>query len=155
MREGSRWITGNAARFAVSWFVALTLGVLVIPGEGRLPAPDSILGIVSLPLAVCVIVISAAVVAFVGLVFFAPVLGLWFAVYLMVVFGLGRALASDRSARLAAVVAAPLLWVPFVHSGDRLVDGLSLAVTCLYGFLVQLWPIRRPASPMPTRREAA
>lgn len=93
---------------------------------------------------------AAAFVAVVALVFFGPVLAIWLAVYLVVIFGVVRALPSDRAARLACVVAAPVLWVPFIHSGDHLVDDVSLAVTCLLGFLARPWPTN--GSPSPTAK---
>src|SRR5690348_15231870 len=87
---------------------------------------------------------ASAVAAFVAFVFFAPpVLALWLAIYLGATFGLPRLLPSDRTARLAGIVAAPLLWVPVVHSGDRLVNGVSLAVICLYGLLAKPSPTNR------------
>jgi hypothetical protein len=92
MRQGSQWIGGNAARFAALWFAALTLGALVIPGEGQwFPAPHSLPGLLTLPFALCVMVFLAAAAAFVALVAFTPVLVLWLAVYLAVIFGLTRA----------------------------------------------------------------
>ena len=145
MGQGSRWMVLNVARFSGLWFAALTIGVLAIPGGG-FPVPHSIVGIVSLPLAVLVTVFLAAVVAFVAFVFFSPVLALWLAVYLVVIFGLARALPSDRSARLAGILAAPLLWAPFVDSGDRLVNDVSLAVVCVYGLLAKPWPTNQSAS---------
>ena len=139
MGQGSRWIVSNVARFSALWLAALTVGALAIPGESRFPAPHTIAGILLFPLALFVTVFLAAVTAFVAFVFFSPVLALWLAVYLAAIFGLARALPSDRSARLAGILAAPLLWAPFVHSGDRLVDGVSLAVVCVYGLLAKPW----------------
>ena len=147
MGQGTRWIIFNVTRFAALWFAALIVGALAIPGEAsRFPAPHSIVGLLSFPLALCLTVFVAAVAAFVAFVFFAPVLALWLAVYLGVIFGLARLLPSDRSARLAGVVAAPLLWAPFVHAGDRLVDDVSLAVICLYGLLAKPWPTNQSTS---------
>ena len=140
MGQGSRWIVLNVARFSGLWLAALTIGALAIPGLSRFPVPHSIVGIVLLPLAVFVTVFLAAVAAFVAFVFFSPVLALWLVVYLVVIFGLARALPSDRSARLAGILAAPLLWAPFVDSGDRLVNDVSLAVVCVYGVLAKPWP---------------
>src|SRR3954447_16621968 len=100
MGQGSRWIVLNVARFSGLWFAALTIGALTIPGLSRFPVPHSIVGIVSFPLAVVVTVFLAAVAAFVAFVFLSPVLALWLVVYLVVIFGLARALPSDRSARL-------------------------------------------------------
>lgn len=141
MGQGTQWIISNVTRFAALWFAALIVGVLAIPGVGsRFPVPHSIIGFLSFPLVVVVTVLVAAVAAFVAFVFFAPVLALWLAVYLGVIFGLARLLPSDRVARLAGIVASPLLWVPFVHSGDRLVDDVSLAVICLYGLVAKPWP---------------
>src|SRR4051794_19967891 len=77
------------------------------PGPSRFPVPHSIVGIVLLPLAVFVTVFLAVVAALVAFVFFSPVLVLWLVVYLVVIFGLARALPSDRSARLAGTLAAP------------------------------------------------
>src|SRR3954469_14416914 len=128
MGQGSRWIASNLARFSGLWLAALTIGALAIPGPSRFPVPHSIVGIVLLPLAVFVTVFLAVVAALVAFVFFSPVLALWLVVYLVVIFGLARALPSDRSARLAGTLAAPLLWAPFVDSGERLVDDVSLAV---------------------------
>ena len=99
-----------------------------------------------MPLAVFVTVFLAAVAAFVAFVFLSPVLALWLVVYLVVIFGLARALPSDRSARLAGILAAPLLWAPFVDSGDRLVNDVSLAVVCVYGLLAKPWPTNQSAS---------
>lgn len=152
MREGSRWIVRNTARFAGLWILALTFGALfIIDGPSWITAPDSVVGVLSLPLALCVLLFSAAVVAFIALLFFTPALLLWLALYLIVIFGLAHALPSGRPARLAGIIAAPLLWVPFVHSGDHLVDDVSLAVVCLYGFLVQPWPASQSASQAPAR----
>jgi hypothetical protein len=109
MGKGYRWISSNAARFSALWLAALTIGALAIPGESRFPAPHSIIGILLFPLARCITVFVAAVAAFVAFVFFSPVLALWLAVYLLVIFGLARALPSDRSARLAAIVTAGTL----------------------------------------------
>jgi hypothetical protein len=156
MREASRWIIGNAARFAGLWFVALTTGALiVIEVPSRFHAPRSIVGLLSLPLALCLLLFVAGFAAFVALVFFTPVLALWLALYLAVIFGLARALPSERSIRLAAIIAAPLLWFPLVHSGDHLVDDVSLAVACLWGLLVRPWPTSRSASQTPARGQAA
>ena len=155
MREGSRWVIENAARFAGLWFAALTLGALIIiEGPSRFAAPRPIVGLVSLPLVLCLLLFVSAVSAFVAFVFFAPVLALWLALYLAVIFGLTRALPSERSARPAAIIAAPLLWIPFVYSGDHLVDDVSLAVACLYGLLVRPWPTRGSASQAPARGQA-
>ena len=143
MGQGSRWIVLNVARFSGLWLATLTVGALAIPGVSRFPVPHSIVGIVSLPLAVLVTVFLAAVAAFVAFVFFSPVLALWLVVYLVVIFGLAHALPSDRSARLAGILAAPLLWVPFVDSGDRLVNDVSLAVVCVYGLLAKPWPTQQ------------
>src|SRR3954465_5299894 len=140
MRRGSRWIVLNVARFSGLWLAALTIAALAIPGLSRFPVPHSIVGIVSLPLAVFVTVFLAAVAAFAAFMFFSPVLALWLAVYLVVIFGLARALPSDRSARLAGILAAPLLWAPFVHSDDRLVNDVSLAVVCVYGLFAKPGP---------------
>ena len=152
MGQGSRWIVSNVARFSGLWLAALTIGALAIPGLSRFPVPHSIVGIVSFPLAVVVTVFLAAVAAFVAFVFFSPVLALWLALYLAAIFGLARALPSDRSARLAGILAAPLLWAPFIDSGDRLVNDVSLAVVCVYGLLAKPWPTnqstgRRDAPP--------
>jgi hypothetical protein len=146
MRRGSRWIVLNVARFSGLWLAALTIAALAIPGLSRFPVPHSIVGIALLPLAVLVTVFLAAVAAFVAFMFFSPVLALWLVVYLVVIFGLAHALPSDRSARLAGILAAPLLWVPFVDSGDRLVNDVSLAVVCVYGLLAKAWPTNQPNS---------
>src|SRR5881394_3562679 len=138
MAQLSRWIVSNFARFSALWFAALTVGALAI--SGGFPSPHSFIGILMVPFALLVTVFLAAVTALVALVFFSPVLALWLAVYLVVIFGLALAMPSDRSARLAGIVAAPLLWIPFVRSGDRLVDDVSLAVICLYGLLATPWP---------------
>jgi hypothetical protein len=152
MRQGSQWIGGNAARFAALWFAALTLGALVIPGEGQwFPAPHSLPGLLTLPFALCVMVFLAAAAAFVALVAFTPVLVLWLAVYLAVIFGLMRALQSEWLARPVTFTAAPALWVPFVHAGDRLVDDVSLVIICVYGLLVRPWPTRPPARSHPAK----
>src|SRR4051812_18554368 len=145
MGQGSRWIVLNVARFSGLWFAALTIGVLAIPGGG-FPVPHSIVGVVLFPLAVLVTVFLAAVAAFVAFVFFSPVLALWLVVYLVVIFGLARALPSDRLARLAGILAAPLLWAPFVDSGDRLVNDVSLAVVCVYGVLAKPWPTTKQST---------
>jgi hypothetical protein len=145
MGQGSRWIVLNVARFSGLWLAALTIGALAIPGGG-FPVPHSIIGIVLFPLAVFVTVFLAAVAAFVTFVFFSPVLALWLVVYLVVIFGLARALPSDRSARLAGILAAPLLWAPFVDSSDRLVNDVSLAVVCVYGLLAKPWPTNQSTS---------
>ena len=157
MRQGSQWIGGNAARFAALWFAALTLGAFVVPGESRwFPTPHSLLGVLTLPLALCVMVFLAAVAAFVALLSFSPVLVLWLAVYLAVIFGLTRALRSESLTRPVTFIAAPALWVPFVHAGDRLVDDVSLVIICIYGLLVRPWPVRPPApSHPPEPRQAA
>src|SRR3954471_7047504 len=61
MRQGSQWIGENAARFAALWFAALTLGAFVIPGDSRwFPTPHSLLGLLTLPLALCIMVFLAA-----------------------------------------------------------------------------------------------
>ena len=78
-------------------------------------------------------------------------LALWLAIYLVVIFGLGLALPSDRSARLAGIIAAPALRVPFVRSGDRLVDDVSLSVICVYGLLAKHWPTDQSTSRRSTR----
>lgn len=145
MGQVSRWIVLNVARFSGLWLAALTIGALAIPGGG-FPVPHSIVGIVSFPLAVVVTVFLAAVAAFVAFVFFSPVLALWLVVYLVAIFGLARALPSDRSTRLAGILAAPLLWAPFVDSGDRLVNDVSLAVVCVYGLLAKPWPTYQSTS---------
>ena len=92
MGQGSRWIVLNVARLSGLWLAALTIGALAIPGLSRFPVPHSIVGIVFLPLAVFVTVFLAAVAALVAFVFFSPVLALWLVVYLVVIFGLARAL---------------------------------------------------------------
>jgi hypothetical protein len=150
MGQRSRWIVSNVARFSALWFAALTVGTLAISGGSRFPALHSIIGILTFPLALLVTVFLAAVTAFVAFVFFAPALALWLAVYLVVIFGLALALPSDRSARLFGIVAAPVLWIPLVHSGDRLVDDVSLAVICLYGLLAKPWP-NHATSSRPTK----
>jgi hypothetical protein len=96
-------------------------------------------------LALFVTVFLAALTAFVAFVFFSPVLALWLAVYLVVIFGSALALPSDRSARVAGILAAPALWVPLVDSGDRLVNDVSLAVICVYGLLAKPWPTNQSA----------
>src|SRR3954468_6844354 len=116
MGQGSRWIVLNVARFSGLWFAALTIGVLAIPGGG-FPVPHSIVGVVLFPLAVVVTVFLAALAAFVAFVFFSPVLALWLVVYLVVIFGLARALPSDRSARPAGTPPPPPLWGPVLYSG--------------------------------------
>src|SRR3954454_24939998 len=146
MRRGSRWVVLNVARFSGLWLAALTIAALAIPGLSRFPVPHSIVGVVLFPLAVVVTVFLAAVAAFVAFMFFSPVLALWLVVYLVVIFGLARALPSDRLARLAGTLAAPLLWAPFVDSGDRLVNDVSLAVVCVYGLLAKPWPTKQSAS---------
>lgn len=154
MGQGTQWIISNSTRFVALWLAALIVGMLAIPGEaGRFPTPHSIIGFLLFPLAICLTVLVAAFAAVVAFVFFAPVLALWLAVYLGVVFGLARVLPSDRMVRLAGFVAAPLLWAPFVHAGDRLVDAVSLAVTCLYGLLAKPWPANRfsPGTAAPYR----
>jgi hypothetical protein len=146
MGQGTQWIISNVTRFAALWLAALTVGALAIPGEAsRFSTPQSITELVSLPLALCLMLFVAAFAAFVAFVFLTPVLALWLAVYLGVTFGLARLLRSDRSTRLAGIVAAPLLWVPFVHAGDALVADVSLAVICLYGLLVKPWPTNQSA----------
>src|SRR6266480_2535709 len=135
--KGFPWIVSNIARLSALWLAALAIGALAIPGESRLPGPHSIGGILSFPLLLVVMVFVAALTAFVAFAFFSPVLVVWLAVYLVAIFGLARALPSTRSARLAGFLAAPLLWVPFVRSGDRLVDDVSLAVICVYGLLAK------------------
>jgi hypothetical protein len=144
MAQRSRWILSNVARFSALWFTALTAGALAI--SDGFPAPHSIIGILMFPLALFLTVFLAAVTALVAFVFFSPVLALWLAVYLVVIVGLALALPSDRSARLLGIVAAPLLWVPLVHSGDRLVDDVSLAVICVYGLLARPWPTNQYTS---------
>src|SRR5436190_18320823 len=119
MRQGSRWIISNAGRFTAVWLASLTVGALAIPGETPFPAPHSVSGFLSFPLALLLTVLLAAMTACIAFVFFSPVLALWLAGYLVVIFGLGRALPTSRSSRMAGFVAAPLLWAVFVHSGDR------------------------------------
>jgi len=140
MSTGSRWIISNSARFAALWLAALTIGALAIPGEDGFPAPHSIAGILTFPLALLLTLFAAAFTALVAFVFFSPVLAPWLGVYLVAIFGLAHALPSDRSVRFAGGLAAPLLWVPLVHSGDRLVADVSLAVVCVYGLLAKPWP---------------
>jgi hypothetical protein len=151
MRQRSGWIISNAARFSALWLAALTVGVLAVSGGSGFEAPHSIIGILMLPLAPVVTVFLSAVTAFVAFFFFTPVLAFWLALYLAVLLGLALALPSDRSARLAGVIAAPLLWVAFVHSGDRLVDDVSLTVICLYGLLAKPWPKNQSSSHMTLR----
>ena len=141
MGQRSRWIISNVARFWALWLAALTVGALAVPGESLIPVPYSFIGIVMFPLALLLTVVLAAVTAFVALVFFSPLLALWLAIYLVVIFGLALVLPSDRSARLVGIVAAPALWIPFIHSGDRLVEYVSLAVICVYGLLARPWPM--------------
>ena len=145
MRQGFHWVSGNAARFMALWFAALALGALVILGDSEFTTPHSLVGVLTLPIALCVMVFLAAIAALVALAFFSPVLVLWLAIYLVAIFGLTRALPSGWPARPVTITAAPALWVPFIHAGDRLVGDVSLVVICVYGLLVRPWPTRRPA----------
>jgi hypothetical protein len=82
---------------------------------------------------------AAFVVAVVAFVFFTPVIALWLAVYLLGLVALAR-LRSARLGRVVAMVCAPLLWVAFIQSGDRLVDGISVTVALAFGFGASPWP---------------
>src|SRR4051794_1625675 len=111
--QGFPWIFSNVARFSALWLAALAIGTLAIPGESRLPEPHSVGGILSFPLLLVAMAFVAAMTAFVAFAFLSPVLVVWLAVYLLAIFGLARALPSTRSARLAGILAAPLLLGPF------------------------------------------
>ena len=150
MGRALRWAIGNCARFAALWLGAATVVALVLPGEASFPWRASPHAVVTLPVGVLLVLFAAVFVAVVAFVFFTPVIALWLGVYLLILVALAR-LRSARLGRLAAIVCAPLLWVAFIQSGDRLVDGFSVAVALAFGLVASPWPrgdgLRDPPSP--------
>jgi hypothetical protein len=157
VRRASGWAIGNCARFAALWLATATIVALVLPGKARFPWPTSTHAVLTLPIGVLLALFASAFVAVVAFAFFSPVIALWLAVYLLVLVALAR-LRSPRLRRVAAIVCASLLWATFIQSGDRFVDGISVAVALAYGFVVRPWPrddglpdSPRPVSANPVR----
>ena len=155
MRKASRWAIGNCARFAALWLAAATVVALVLPGEASFPWRASTHAVLALPIGALLALFVAVVVAVVAFVFFSPVIALWLAVYLLVLVALAR-LRFTRLGRVAAIVCAPLLWIAFIQSGDRLIDGISIAVALAFGLVARPWPrrdgLRDPPRPIAANR---